>query len=610
MPIERRLPRRSVDRHPAATMKFEEHPLKDLISHQLVRYLEKREIKHIFGMCGHTNVAVLTALANSSVHFVSVRHEQVAAHAADGYARTSGTTSVLLTHIGPGLTNAVTGVATAAMDSIPIVVISGDVPRHFYGRNAFQEINLHADASQADIFKPFVKRAWRVDVAELFPEIIDKAFRLAASGRPGPVLVSVPMDVFSEAIDVSLFDRLNLQGGTLGKPGLDEAEGEKIIQAVLHAKRPVVYVGGGVVRAGAAGELRDFADHLSLPVAHSQIAKGTLPDDHPMGLGLTGFWGTKFVNEMCRNADLILALGTRFMESDTSSWNPAYTFAIPPARLIQIDIDPNEIGRYYPVEIGAVADLGTALAALNRISRKLSPRPVKRDDLAGDIAAARAALHDGHAAAAASNDFPMRPERILSDIRTVLPRDAIISTDTGWSKNGVAQQFPVYEPGSVLTPGGFATMGFGPPAALGAKIAAPHRVVVSLAGDGAFGANPAMLATAVEEKAAVIWIVLNNFSFGTIAGLQRAHFGTTVGTLFQVDSRPYSPDYAAMAESYGAIGIKVRKATEFRPALEKAIRSGRPAVIDVEMLDIPVSTSGHWDINDIYAGRRRVSGVE
>ncbi len=200
--------------------------MKDLISNQLVKYLEARGVSHIFGLCGHTNIAVLAALAKSTIKFVNTRHEQVAAHAADGYARATKRTSVVLTHLSPGLTNAATGVANAALDSIPMVVIAGDVPSHYYGKHPHQEVNLHADASQYEIYRPFVKRAWRVDSPHLFPEIIEKAFALAESGRPGPVLVDVPMDIFSKEIDVALFERLRHNAKTLQKPSLDEETAE------------------------------------------------------------------------------------------------------------------------------------------------------------------------------------------------------------------------------------------------------------------------------------------------------------------------------------------------------------------------------------------------
>jgi acetolactate synthase I/II/III large subunit len=584
--------------------------MKDLISNQLVKYLEARGVEHVFGLCGHTNIAVLAVLSKSKkIKFVNTRHEQVAAHAADGYARARKQTSVLLTHLGPGLTNAATGVANAALDSIPMVVIAGDVPTHYHGKHPHQEVNLHSDASQYEIYRPFVKRAWRVDQPHLFPEIIEKAFALAESGRPGPVLVDVPMDIFSKEIDVELFERLRLNTKTLKKPSLDDETATAIVKKLVAAKKPVLYVGGGIMLAGATAELREFVDHLQIPLAHTIMGKGALPDDHPFVLGMTGFWGTKFINDQCRAADWILGLGTRFSEADCSSWEPEYTFNFPPTRLIHIDIDPAEIGRNYPVEIGAVADLKEALTVLNRVARCLVPQGIKRPALAREIAAAGAAFVAGNRAHAESNAYPMRPERILADVRAVLPRDALITTDVGWNKNGVGQQFPVLEPGTIFTPGGYATMGFGAPAALGAKIARPERVVVALVGDGGFGQNPAMLATAFEEDVAVVWVIMNNYAFGTIAGLEKAHFGTTFGTVFEKDGKPYSPDYAAIARAYGVEGVKINTAAEFKPALERAIKSNRPCVIDVVMQNEPVPTAGHWNIMDIYSPGKKVHHV-
>jgi len=583
--------------------------MKELVSHQLVRFLERRGVEHIFGLCGHTNIAVLTALSNSTIRFVNVRHEQVAAHAADGYARMTRRASVLLSHLGPGLTNAATGVANAALDSIPMVVIAGDVPSHYYGKHPHQEVNLHADAAQAEIYRPFVKRAWRVDRADLLPEIVVKAFQTAESGRPGPVLVSVPMDIFSMEIDTALFERVEAHVTALVAPSIDEPTAERIVLALGEAERPVVYAGGGVLLADASDELVALADHLGLPVAHSLMGKGVLPDDHPLVLGMTGFWGTQYVNDSCREADLLLALGTSFKEADCSSWEKEYTFDIPRTRLIQVDIDPSEIGRNYPAELGVVADLKAALAVLNRVARRLYPAGRDASALRREIADRREAFAAGNAEAAASDQFPMRPERILADVRAVLPRDAIITTDVGWNKNGVGQQFPILTPGSILTPGGFATMGFGAPAAIGAKIAAPGRVVVSLVGDGGFGQNPALLATAFEEDVAVVWVVMNNRAFGTIAGLQKAHFGTTLGTVFEKNGEPYSADFAAVARAYGVDGVRVESANAFRPALEAAVAAGRPVVLDVIMENAPVPTTGHWNIMDIYSPDRKVTHV-
>jgi acetolactate synthase-1/2/3 large subunit len=578
--------------------------MKDTVANHLVRYLEQRGVRHVFGLCGHTNIAVLSAMAGSRVEFINVRHEQVAAHAADGYARVTHKASVLLTHLGPGLTNAATGVANAALDCIPMVVIAGDVPSHYFGKHPHQEVNLHADGAQYEIYRPFVKRAWRVDDPKLFPEIIDKAFRLAESGQPGPVLVDVPMDVFSAEVDSSLFTRLEANTRTLRKPSLDLATAREIVTKMVEAKQPLLYVGGGIVLADACNELRALVDHLGIPVAHSLMGKGALPDDHPLVLGMSGFWGTKLVNDTCLAADWVLGLGTRFKEADCSSWYRDYTFNFPPARLIHIDIEPSEIGRNFPTDIGAVADLKQALQVLNQVAREMHPAPRKPAKMADTIAKFRRDFIASNQAMATSDAFPMMPERILADVRAQLPRDAIITTDVGWNKNGVGQQFPVYTPGSVLTPGGFATMGFGPPAAIGAKIAAPDRVVLSLVGDGGFGQNPAALATAAEHGLAIIWLVMNNNAYGTIAGLQKAAYGLTHGTLFpaaKVGWDAQKPNYAEIARAYGCEGERLKSAADLGPALKRALGSGKPYLLDVPMKNNPTPTTGHWNILDIYA---------
>ena len=586
--------------------------MKDTIANHLVRYLERRGIKHVFGLCGHTNIAVLSAMANSAVEFINVRHEQIAAHAADGYARASGKASVLLTHLGPGLTNAATGVANAALDCIPMVVIAGDVPSHYFGKHPHQEVNLHADGAQYEIYRPFVKRAWRVDKPDLFAETIDKAFLLAESGQPGPVLVDVPMDVFSAEVDSQQFTRLDSNTRVLRKPSLDVTTAREIVRHLGQADKPLIYAGGGVLLAQASNELRAFVDYMGIPVAHSLMGKGALPDDHPLTLGMTGFWGTKLVNDTCLAADWVLGLGTRFKEADCSSWYRNYTFNIPPTRLIHIDIEPSEIGRNFTTELGAVADLKEALTVLLHVARELYPAGRKPGRIAELIADSRRNFALSNNAMATSDAFPMMPERILAEVRALLPRDAIITTDVGWNKNGVGQQFPIYTPGSVLTPGGFATMGFGPPAAIGAKIARPDKVVLSLVGDGGFGQNPATLATAVERELAIIWLVMNNNAYGTIGGLQLAAYGLTHGTLFPSAEggwQEQTPNYAAIARAYGCEGERLTTAAGLAPALRRALKSGKPYVLDVPMKNNPTPTTGHWNILDIYAPDKKLDHV-
>ena len=578
---------------------------KDLVAFQLVKFLEARGVEKVFGLCGHTVIGFLDALKESKITFITVRHEQIAAHAADGYARGKGcrVPGVLLTHLGPGLANATTGVAEAGLNSIPMVVIAGDVPSCYFGRHPHQEVNLHADASQYEIYRPFVKRAWRVDRPELLPEVMDKAFRLAVTGRPGPVLVSVPMDIFSMEIDTRFFEQRMHNMPLLPRPGLDVKTAEDIAALLAEAKSPVLYPGGGVISSGAASALTKLATFLEIPVLYTLMGKGSIPDDHPLAVGMTGFWGTEFNNSAAMKADVMMAVGTRLSEADCSSWYFGETFDVPPTKLIHIDINQEEIGRNYTTEIGAVCDAKMALDAILAAAKRKYPNGVKRPELIGEIAEAKAAYRATIAEAQKSDQFPMRPERILADLREALPRDGFVVADVGWNKNGVGQQFDIYEPGTFVAPGGLATMGYGPSAALGVKVACPDRKVVALIGDGGMGANVSPFATAAVENIGVVWVVMNNCAFGTIAGLERQHYDHEFGTLFEREGKPYSPDFAAIARAYGIDGYTVERAEDFKPMLEKALASDKPCVLDVRMENAPVVTKGCWNINDIFRKR-------
>ena len=566
-----------------------------IAAYQLTEYLERLGVEVVFGLCGHTVIALLDALGKSRIRFVSTRHEQVAAHAADGYARATGKPGVLLTHLGPGLTNAATGVANAALDSIPMVVIAGDVQSYFHGRHPHQEVNLHQDADQFQIYRPFCKRVYRVDRPADLPRVVERAFHLAQSGRPGPVLVDVPMDVFSADLPVGSFRSVP---APLARTTIDPATAEQIVDALASADRPVLYAGGGVLSGRATAELAALAEALEVPVAHTLMGKGCLPDDHPLLLGQTGFWGTPIANETCRSADLIVAVGTRLAEANSSSWDPRFTFAIPPTRLIHIDADVTEIGRNYATELGVVADAKAALSALGLAARGRGHRA--RGALRETIARGRRAFAANWDHHWSSDQYPMRPERILSELRRAVPEDGFIVTDVGWNKNGVAQQFPFSVPGTFITPSGLATMGFGSAAVLGVKIAYPHRAAVALIGDGGFSANPAVVATAMEADLPVIWLVMDNAAFGTIAGLEAAHYGWSFGCMFERHGQPYQVDYAAMARSFGANGVLIEHPDQLGPALQQALSSDLPTVIQAAMENAPTPTPGHWDINDVY----------
>jgi acetolactate synthase I/II/III large subunit len=568
-------------------------------SYLLTEYLEKLGVQVIFGLCGHTVVGLLHALEKSNIHYITARHEQVAAHMAEGYARVTGKPGVLMTHLGPGLSNAVTGVANAALDSIPMVVIAGDVPSYYFGRHPHQELNMFMDGGQFELYRPFCKRVFRVDRVCDLPRIIERAFHLSVSGRPGPVLVDVPMDHFSSNLFVDAFDKTP---PIISKPSLDAGTAQKIVETLMQAKNPVLYVGGGVtspLAEGAPALLAQLAEILEIPVAHSLMGKGCLADGHPLLAGQTGFWGIPIANELCRGAEYILAIGTRLAECNSSSWDSRFTFRIPPTKLMHIDIDPAEIGRNYQTILGAVADSKLALQQLVDAAKDVKSRK-RNNKLRATIAAGREGFLANFREFYQSNDYPLRPERILSEVRKALPEDGYVVTDVGWNKNGVAQQFPFKHPGTFITTSGLATMGFGPAAVLGVKYARPDRAAISLTGDGGFSANTSVVATAMEAKIPAVWVVMDNSAFGVIAGLEEAKYDSTFGCEFLRDGRPYSVDYAAIARAHGANGIDIKAAKELGPALQTAFSSDLPTVIRVPMVNVPTPTPGHWNINDIY----------
>lgn len=579
---------------------------KRIVADLMVDYLVRRDVKYVFGLCGHTVIAMLDAFSkNDKITYISNRHEAVASTAADGYARVTHKASVAMCHLGPGLTNVLTGVANAAFDSIPMVVIAGDVPSYYFGKHPHQEVNMHGDATQYKILEPVVKRAWRVDDVEALPDILDKAFRLAESGRPGPVLIDMPMDMFSREMPEYLWARTYKDSHFTMKPALDPAAAKAIAEKLVKAEHPILHAGGGILLAQASKELAALAEFLDIPVSRTLMGQGCIADTHPLMIGQTGFWGMEFTHSLTTKADVILGLGTRFAEADSSSWYQGVTFDPAVTAFLQIDIDPTEIGRNYPVEIGAVGDLKLGLQQILDAAKAICPEGKKHPELRAEIAAAKAAFKESNKAISDDGRFPMTPQRILKDVKEVIPEDAYIFTDVGWNKNGVAQQFDVTVPGTIHHSSGLATMGFGASAVLGGKVAAPDKICLTLTGDGGFGVNPTCLATAVEQGIACTWVVMNNSAFGTIAGLENANYQTKFGTVFHTpDGKPYSPSWAGVAKAYGVDSICVNTADEFKPAMEAAMaanRAGKPFLVEAPMENIVVPTPGCWNINDIYS---------
>lgn len=413
------------------------------------------------------------------------------------------------------------------------------------------------------------------------------------------------MDMFSREMEEDLWARTYKDSHITMRPALDPAAAKAIAEKLVNAKNPVLHAGGGILLAQASEELAALAEFLDIPVSRTLMGHGCLSDKHPLMVGQTGFWGLEFTHSITLNADVILGLGTRFAEADSSSWYQGVTFDPDQTSFLQIDIDPSEIGRNYPVEIGAVGDLKIGLQQILEEVKKICPEGKSNPELRERIAAAKAEFKKSNEAISNDSRFPMTPQRILKDVKEVLPEDAMIFTDVGWNKNGVAQQFDITVPGTIHHSSGLATMGFGASAVLGGKLAAPDKFCITLTGDGGFGVNPTCLATAMEQGVACTWVVMNNSAFGTIAGLENANYQTKFGTVFHTpDGESYSPSWAGVAKAYGVESICVQSADEFKPAMEKAIaanKAGKPFLVEAPMENIVVPTPGCWNINDIYS---------
>ena len=356
----------------------------------MAQCLKEEGVEKVFGQCGHTNYALIDACQRLGIQYISFRHEQQAVHAADAYYRLSKKLAVINVHLSPGLTNTVTGVASAAMDGTPMLVITGNTPSYHHPREAHQSMRLHADASQGDIFRPICKRVWRVDDARFLPEVMHRALNICQTGRSGAVLLDIPMDVFSQHIETK-----PPSATVARRPNFPRSVGdaEGIAQAATllkSAKNPVIYAGNGVSLSGAFSELKALSDALEAPVATTLVGKGVFPEDHPRSVGTTGIWGARCANDTTRNADVIIAVGTAFGEADCSSWRSEHTFDFSNTKLIQIDIDPQEIGKSYAADIGILGDAKATLAAL---VDALGPHPrlAEVTKAQADIVAARKA---------------------------------------------------------------------------------------------------------------------------------------------------------------------------------------------------------------------------
>ncbi len=570
----------------------------------IAEFLVKERIPYVFGICGHGNVGLLDSLydVKDQVKLVSPRHEQTAAHMADGFFRVSHIPAATLTSTGPGSANLIMALAVAQTDSSAVFSITANVPTSQFNRAPFQELNLHHQADFNNVIRPVVKRSFQPTRVEMLPLALRQAATTMTSGRPGPVNLDVPYNLFIEEAEVNE----EPAWGGLGKrrSGASPEDVAWVADWLTAAERPVLFIGHGVTLSEAGPALTALAQRLSIPVISSPNGMGCLDMRDALSLGFIGRNGAYPANQAGRHADLVLAVGARFDDRSASSWKPGYSWNFPHTKLVHVDVDHAEIGRNYPPDLGILADartfLGQLLAEVER--RRVEPAP-RLAAWHADIAGWRREWQDFIRPGFETHASPIRPERIVADCRAVLPDDAIISFDSGIHHNWFMQFWEARRPQTMLNTWGYSGMGFGPSAIMGAKLARPEVPCVSVCGDGGFTMVPHVLCTAVEYDIPVVWVVWNNFAWAAIRDLQYAYFDDReIGTAFYQgpNREPYNPDFAAWARACGVDAFTVTRSQDFVGVLEQAVALGKPALIDVHVdAEVRPPATGAWELPPI-----------
>ncbi|RLI13085.1 biosynthetic-type acetolactate synthase large subunit [Candidatus Bathyarchaeota archaeon] len=526
----------------------------------LIESLRRENVDVIFGIPGGAIIPIHDVLYDTNnIRHILMRHEQCAAHAADGYARASGKVGVCMATSGPGATNLVTGIANAYMDSTPIVAFTGQVPRPMIGKDAFQETDI------VRITAPITKYNFQVLKASEIPRIVKVAFHIASSGRPRPVLVDIPKDIQAEIDDIEFDHNIDIQGYRLNYDP-HPLQVKRAADLLANAEKPVIIAGGGVIASGASSELIALAELLQAPVAITLMGKGCIPENHPLFLGLLGMHGTIASNLIVSEADVLLAVGMRFSDRTTGKVEKF----CPDAKIIHVDIDAAEMGKNIKPYVPIVADAKRALKAIRReMLRKLKKR--ERTSWMEKIRE----LKQQHEKMGEREG--LSPPRLMKELRKLLPVDAIIATEVGQNQMWAALYLKMYKPRTFISSGGLGTMGFGFPASLGAKVACPDVPVVDIAGDGSFLMTEQDLATSVTEKIPVIVIIMDNRFLGMVAQWQRLFYDRRYSSI----DLGKTPDFVKLAEAFGAQGIYVDSLSEFKNAVKEALRSDVTTVIDV-----------------------------
>ncbi len=570
----------------------------------VAEYLIREGVPYVVGIPGHGCLGLVDAFVarQDRIRMLQVRQEMSAVHLADGYFRMTGRPLAAYTSIGPGAINTAVGVATAYVDSTAVLVLTGDTHTHMFGKGVLQEIERRHDSGFSRLLEPITKRYWLATDASQLPSVLHRAFNEMLTGRRGPIVVSLPMDVQCGSAEVELPEPERRRPA--GRPAADAADIERAATLLAQAQRPVIVAGGGVAASEARAELREVAERVGAAVVTTFQAKDVFPGDHPLYGWLTGSKGTTCGIQLCTSADVLLAVGCRFADETASSYLPGKAFSIPPTRLIHIDIDGGEIGKNYPVEVGIVGDARASLRQLLACLQSDHPRrEYEGSSYHQDIQRVRQEWLDHLERWADDSREPMMISSLLKHARRFLDRDAVVVSSSGNTQAQVLQEFPFYEPRTHLTTGGFSTMGFSLPAALGAKLAKPDKQVVAIVGDGDFMMTMQEMATAVQYGLPVVVIVANNSGWLSIRDLQTDAYGSdrVLNTDFlDRDGNPYSPNFAEVARAFGAHGERISRADEVEPALERAFASGKPAVVEALVSrEYPYTGSpaqGWWDV--------------
>lgn len=532
-------------------------------SEALIKALEKEGVDVVFGLPGGANLPIYDALVDANLRHILVRHEQSAAHMADGYARIKRKAGVCFATSGPGATNLITGIATAYADSSPMIAVTGQVPLAMIGKDAFQETDIIGVAN------PCTKYAFQPRAAAEIPDTVKKAFYIAESGRPGPVLIDIPKDVQQAREDVFFPELIKVRGYS---PIVDAdlSQLERAVQTMLKAERPIIMAGGGVILSGAFSELQAMAELLMAPVVTTFKGKGSFPENHPLAMGPIGMHGHPEANKIIIEADCIVAVGARFSDRSVGRFDEFGKGMT----IIHLDVDPAEIGKNKAADIAVVGDVK---ASLRTAVKMLAKHKVVKRSSDDPWLKRRKELVDYYADTIKDYPRELTAKKALKKLREVLPYDAIVTTEVGQCQMWASLHFDVISPGTFFSSTGLGTMGFGFPASIGAKAAKSQSTVVDIAGDGSFNMTENSLAVSVLEKLPVIVFLMNNYMLGMVAQWQRTFYKRRYMGVHQQSC----PDYVKLAEAYGAQGIRAQSMEELERAIRKALTNDVATVIDI-----------------------------